>query len=248
MKTMKTLMTAAAMVALSGTVSTAQAALISVGGGMIYDSTRDITWLADMNYAFTSGYVASGVAPGSAFDPDTIWTDGRMGWNAANTWANNLVYGGFDDWRLPTLNSADTTCSNNFNPGGGFSTQYFGTGCTGGELSGLFVTDLGNKPFESVLNQTGDTAEQIANLALFSNVQSYCYWSGTEYAPDPSGAWCFDAFIGYQNVGGKRGALYAVAVRPGDVRAAQAVPEPGTLALLLAAVGVGAVVRRRRAH
>jgi len=47
----------------------------------------------------------------------------------------------------------------------------------------------------------------------------------------------------------KNSDLYAVvAVRPGDVLAAQAVPEPGTLALLLAAVGVGAVVRRRRAH
>lgn len=245
MKTMKTLMTAAAMVALTGT---AQAALINVGGGMIYDTTRDITWLADMNYAFTSGYAASGVDPFSEFGPDTIWTDGRMGWNAANTWANNLVYGGFSDWRLPTLNPADTTCSNFFNPGDPFPNQYFGTGCTGGELSGLFVTDLGNKPFESVLNQTGDTAEQIANLALFSNVQSVSYWSGTEVAPDPFSAWLFTANGGDQGNFDKYRALYALAVRPGDVRDAQAVPEPGTLALLLAAVGVGAVVRRRRAH
>lgn len=245
MKTMKTLMTAAAMVALTGA---AQAALINVGGGMIYDTTRDITWLADMNYALTSGYAASGVAPGSVLDPDTIWTDGRMGWNAANTWANNLDYGGFSDWRLPTLNPADTTCSDNFNPFGGFPNQYYGTGCTGGELSGLFVTDLGNKPFDSVLNQTGDTAEQIANLDLFSNVQSYYYWSGTEYAPDPSVALLFDTIRGYQGSSFKSNVLYAVAVRPGDVRDAQAVPEPGTLALLLAAVGVGAVVRRRRAH
>jgi hypothetical protein len=40
--------------------------LINRGGGMIYDTTANITWLADMNYAYTSGYVASGVAPGSA--------------------------------------------------------------------------------------------------------------------------------------------------------------------------------------
>jgi hypothetical protein len=46
---------AAALVALSGA---AQAALIDRGGGAIYDSTRNITWLANMNYAFTSGYVA----------------------------------------------------------------------------------------------------------------------------------------------------------------------------------------------
>lgn len=239
---MKTLMTAAAMVALTGA---AQAALINVGGGMIYDTTRDITWLADMNYAFTSGYAAANVGGTGS---NLIFADGRMGWNAANTWANNLVYGGFSDWRLPTLNPADTTCSNNFSPGGGFPNQYFGYNCTGGELSGLFVTDLGNKPGQSVLNPVGDTDEQIANLALFSNVRSYYYWSGTEYAPNPSSAWNFDTVNGLQSSRDKVNALYAVAVRPGDVRDAQAVPEPGTLALLLAAVGVGAVVRRRRAH
>jgi hypothetical protein len=77
--------------------------LINRGGGMIYDTTANITWLADMNYAYTSGYVASGVAPGSAGE-NTIWTDGRMSWAAAKNWADNLVYGGFSDWRLPTVN------------------------------------------------------------------------------------------------------------------------------------------------
>jgi len=104
---------------------------------------------------------------------------------------------------LPALNPQDTTCSNNFNAGGSFGLQYFGTGCTGGELSHLFVTDLGNKPNESVLNQAGDTAEQIANLALFTNVQSSDYWSGTEYAPVPVGAWFFNSDFGVQGPGVK---------------------------------------------
>jgi hypothetical protein len=217
MKTLKTWVAAATMVALSGA---AQAALIDRGGGLIYDSTRNITWLANMN------------------------TNGLMSWGAATAWANNLVYGGFDDWRLPTLNPADTTCSSNFNPGGGLPNQYLGTGCTGGELSGLFVTDLGNKANESVLNQVGDTAEQIANLALFSNVRSNFYWSGTEYAPNPSLAWLFDTIGGSQSAAGKGSALYAVAVRPGDVTAS--VPEPQTLALALLALGATVVARRRR--
>ena len=172
-----------------------------------------------------------------------------MGWDAARTWADNLVFGGFDDWRLPTLNPFDTTCSSSFTPTG-FPTQYRGTGCTGGELSHLFVVHLGNKPNQSVLNQVGDTPEQIANQALFSNLQSDVYWSGTEYAPNPRNAWYFSTGWGDQDELFKRRAFFAVAVRPGDVLAAQAVPvpEPGTLALLLAAVGVGAVVRRRRAH
>ena len=170
--------------------------------------------------------------------------NGLMTWDVATAWANNLVYGGYDDWRLPTLNPADTTCSANFNPGGGFPTQYVGFNCTGGELSGLFVTDLGNKANESVLNQTGDTPEQIANLALFSNVQSFGYWSGTEYAPDPSLAWFFSPFDGSQSIFGKSFVLYAVAVRPGDVAAP--VPEPQTLALALLALGATVVARRRR--
>ena len=106
------------------------------------------------------------------------------------------------------------------------------------------VTDLGNKAYESVLNQVGDTAEQIANLALFSNVQSYVYWSGTESAPFPAFAWYFSTTNGLQEFGGKVSALYAVAVRPGDVAAS--VPEPQTLALALLALGATMVVRRRR--
>ena len=217
MKTLKTWAAAAAMVALTGS---AQAALVNRGGGMIYDTTRNITWLANMN------------------------VNGLLNWGTATAWANNLVYGGFSDWRLPTLNPADTTCSNNFNPGSGFPNQYFGTGCTGGELSGLFVTDLGNKAGESVLNQVGDTPEQIANLALFSNVQSDFYWSGTEYAPNPTLAWNFFTHVGFQNDFVKASALYAVAVRPGDVAAS--VLEPQTLALALLALGPTVVARRRR--
>ena len=180
---------------------------------MIYDTTRNITWLADMNL------------------------NGRMSWDVATAWANNLVYGGFADWRLPTLNPLDASCTGRVRLGFGFN-------CTGGELSGLFVTDLGNKANESVLNQLGDTAEQIANLALFSNVQSFVYWSGTEYAPYPASAWLFSTIEGLQSTAGKSSALYAVAVRPGDVAAA--VPEPQTLAMALLALGATVVARRRR--
>jgi hypothetical protein len=58
MKTLKTWAASAAMVAMSGT---AQAALVDRGGGMIYDTTRNITWLADMNYAQRSGHTGAGV-------------------------------------------------------------------------------------------------------------------------------------------------------------------------------------------
>lgn len=230
MKFSKSFAAVAAMVALSGA---AQGALVDRGGGMIYDTVRGVTWLADMNYAATSGHTGVGVM-----------SDGRMTWNAATAWVSSLVYGGFDDWRLPTLDPSDTTCSASFDPAGGFPTQYFGFGCTGGELSGLFVSDLGNKPNESVLNQEGDTAEQIANLALFRNVQDYVYWSGTDFAPTPNVSWLFVSGIGFQGSGSKVEAFYAVAVRAGDVIAP--VPEPQTLALALLALGGTVVVRARR--
>jgi len=215
---MKHLRAWAAAAAILGVSGAAQAGLVARGGGMVYDSTLNITWLADMNYAKTSGYDS----------------DGRMDWDAAKQWAGNLVYGGYTDWRLPTLNPSDTTCSN---PGLGFN-------CTGGELSHLFVTDLGNKANESVLKQDGDTPEQIGNLALFTNVLAQVYWSGTEYEPNSAFAYTFDGFGAIQNFLGVQGEFFAVAVRFGDVAAA--VPEPQTLALAPLALGAAMVARGRR--
>ena len=145
---------------------------------------------------------------------------------------------------MPTLNPSDTTCDSSFNPGGGFAQQYYGNNCTGGELSGLFNTDLGNKANESVLDQAGDIAEQIANLALFRNVQGSVYWSGTEYAPITSIAWTFTTYNGYKFYNNKNAEMPAMAVRAGDVAAS--VPEPQTLALALLALGAAVAARRRR--
>ena len=222
MKFTKSWAAAAAMLALAGAAHASPMTLVDGGLGVL-DSGTNLEWTSNMNLG------------------------GLMNWAAANTWIatlNTSNYAGHNDWRLPTLNPSDTTCSNNFNPSGGLPLQYYGYNCTGGELSGLFVTDLGNKAGESVLNQAGDTAEQIANLALFSNVQSTDYWSGTEYAPIPGVAWYFYTGDGLQNYYVKGNALYAVAVRPGDVVAS--VPEPQTLALALLALGATVVARRRR--
>ena len=49
-----------------------------------YDTDADLTWLADANYAQTSGYN----------------TDGRMTWADANSWAAGLIIEGVDGWRL----------------------------------------------------------------------------------------------------------------------------------------------------
>lgn len=88
-------------VCLSGT---AQATLVDRGGGLIYDTDRNITWLQDANYAQTSGYDA----------------DGMMTWSDANAWAANLSYYDsvrnvtYRDWRLPEIVPFCDTCDSEF--------------------------------------------------------------------------------------------------------------------------------------
>ena len=88
------LMTTALILGLA--IST-HAVLINRGGGMIYSTDLNVTWLQDANYAKTSGYDA----------------DGLMTWDEAMNWAANLSYAGYDDWRLPNYdpNSPQQNCN-----------------------------------------------------------------------------------------------------------------------------------------
>lgn len=184
-------------------VGTAEAALVDRGGGMIYDTTLNITWLSDWNYAKTSG-----------FD-----TDGLMDWDTANVWAENLVYGGYSDWRLPVADSS----------GGGRG--------AGSELGHMYMVNAGATYPNDILS--GSNTE---NLALLENMQSY-YWTGTEIGT--GSAWFFAVSEGTQAGNSKLDLLSAVAVRSGDVAA---VPEPTTIALATwALLGIAATRKRRPA-
>lgn len=79
----------------------ARANLIDRGNGLVYDDDLNITWLQDASN--------SGVT---------------MTWTEAASWADNLVFQGFDDWRLP---ASDTSCT--------------GNGCSGSEMGHLFYTE-----------------------------------------------------------------------------------------------------------
>ena len=191
-----------------GVSSVAQAALVDRGGGLIYDDDLNITWLADANYAMTSGYDA----------------DGLMNWSQAMTWASNLSYGGYTDWRLPT---SDTSCSD-YN-------------CTGSEMGHLFYTELDAVPGWPMHNIDSTDPD----LALFTNVQPYFYWSGSELDNEWTGdAWVFNFGSGTQASGSKDGNdLFAWAVRPGDVAA---VPVPAAAWLFGSGlVGLFGFARRR---
>ena len=132
MSTLSKVMTGAFVAALCVPVPQAQAALVDRGGGMLYDTVLNVTWLQDANYAKTSNYDA----------------DGRMTWTQANTWANNLNYGGYSSgWRLARNTPVNGTQSGwNYTYSTNGSTDYgFNITSTFSELSYMYYVNLGLK-------------------------------------------------------------------------------------------------------
>jgi hypothetical protein len=215
---------------LLGVPSLSRAMLIDRGGGLIYDSTLNVTWLQDANYSQTSGYDA----------------DGRMNWNAADAWATNLVYGGYSDWRLPTIVDTGVTPGCNFAFSGtdcGYNVQTTAGTTVYSEMASLFYDTLENKGNCSTTGTCAQPGWGLVNTGPFHNLQSYAYWSATEYAPQTDHAWYFNFGFGSQAEFPKISSFYAWAVRDGDVAA---VPEPTTLALLsMGLIGLGFARRRK---
>lgn len=199
----------------------AQAALIDRGGGMIYDTDLDLTWLADAN-----------AAQGTVFDDGTNTADGRMSWASATAWAASLTVGGVSGWRLPATADPDPACTD---LGGVPSPDIRGFTCTGAEMGHLFYTELGGTPNTTIFDSTDP------DLALFSNIQGQ-YWSGTTEAGFPDYAWDFVFTQGVQSDAFKTTNFqHGWAVHGGDVAL---VPAPATAWLL--ATGLLGVIRMTR--
>ncbi len=166
---------------------------------------------------------------GTIHDTDTqlSWlknanTAGAMTWSSAVAWAASLNnaggFAGLTGWRLP---NADPVCGLSYN-------------CINSEMGHLYYTELGNV-----------AGGPLTNSGPFTNVQTYFYWSGTEYAPDTAYAWISAFSDGIQSYTGKVNPAYAWAVRPG----ARYVPVPatGTIGLIVIGLaGLGVIIYSRK--
>ncbi len=182
-----------------GITGIANAALYDRGGGLIYDSDLNITWLQDANYAQTSGYDS----------------DGKMTYDNAVSWADTLSYYDsvrdvtWDDWRLPTTVDGPDVF-------GYDGTTTAGYNITTSEMGYMYYVNLGNLGYYA----TDGNPQQnwgLHNTSPFTNLMRLTYWSGTE---NPYGAWFFNVIFGLQSFdANKNSDYYAWAVRPGDVSA-----------------------------
>lgn len=198
--------------------SLCHAALIDRGGGLIYDTDLNITWLSNARYGVGSGYDDTGHYWNSGF--------GLMTWQNAMNWAANLSYYDsvrnvtYDDWRLPTTRQPDGSC---ISPYSGTS---YGYNCIHSEMGHLFYNELGGVAGQST----------TANSGLFTGVSGR-YWSATASGfVSTHGTPVVWGFFFTANDG--RGGLqdskdtygdswsYAWAVRDGDVYATSAAPVP----------------------
>jgi len=193
--------------------SFAQATFIDAGGGMVYDTELDVTWLKDANYAMTTAYDS----------------DGLMNWNAAVAWASSLNVGGVTGWRLPTMttssgggprpndNGQDITGPTNDNEFGWLWYQLNG---------GAYITDTTDiRPFVNLPLQNGDwqpsdewywTNEESGDNAWRMSMNCACWDDGSNKLSAEWHAW---------------------AVHDGNVAK---VPEPSTFLLLAGGlIGIG---------
>lgn len=147
-------------------VRPAEATLIAAGDGRaVYDTVKDLTWLANANLAASQTFGVKDVNP-----------DGSMSWDAAQRWIaalNAARYLGSNRWRLPATQLLDESCSQR--P----AAAAFGFGCLGSDMGSLYYNELGGVK--------GSTIKLTHNAAysLFTNFQPYLYWSSTLWEKGP---------------------------------------------------------------
>lgn len=207
--------------------TSANAALIDRGNGMVYDNVRNLTWLANLN-------------EGGLF---SNWTD-------AKAWATNLTHGGFSDWRLPSVYDSDgsTICLGYNCTDSELGNMYYNLfgAAAGGNINS--ATNLANRGLFSLASGSNVLAlNEEFNAGTAGTLPPFtCNMT-------PGQESCNFSFRtdGLQTYGSKgNGNVYiAWALREGDVLPPTGgVPEPASWAMLIAGFGLVGASQRRRRH
>jgi hypothetical protein len=194
-----------------------------------YDTTLDITWLADAGYAQTSGYD----------------DDNRMTWDEAQIWIGTLnasTYLGVTDWRLPQVfDSGLAGCD--FSVGG--TDCGWNVDTRTGEMASLFYDTLDNRSFFDTDGNLLQDNSSPRNTGPFLNMPSFYTWADTESATNAGEAWYFHLGAGTQNDADMTLERATWAVRSGDI-AASVIPIPATFWLFASALAGLGWLRGRR--
>jgi hypothetical protein len=211
--------------------STLQARDINSDGvtDAFYDTSLNITWLADSNYAKTLGL------------DDLARSDkqGRLSYDSGQ-WVSTIDIHGVTGWRMAgSQTQNDPSCAGKIKPGFGCSFQ-----------ADPNLSELGHLYYETLGNSYGPGG--LTNTGLFTNLEpsnaGYTYHMTSYNGTYGTGMQTFAFDLGATNINKEQYFFLYWAVRDGDVPAVVShAPEPETWAMMLMGLaGVGAWARRQK--